>query len=99
MGREFIDDVVLVAVQLWPNDALSELENNSPEEQEELRRLAWSVRRMLEFTYGEDRFGGYWLLGARFLIPAVLEIARVWWRRRKDNRAKVAIWRRKWTHE
>lgn len=99
MGREFIDDIVIAAVQFWPNEELSKVDAGSPEEQAELRRLAWSVRRVLEFTYGQERFQGYWLLGARFLIPAVLEIVRVWWRRRKDNRAKIAIWRRKWTNE
>lgn len=99
IGRELIDDVVIAAVQFWPNEELSQIEADSEAEQAELRKVAWSVRRVLEFTYGQERFQGYWLLGARFLIPAVLEITRIWWRRRKDNRAKIAIWRRKWTNE
>lgn len=99
VGRELVNDIVLAAVQFWPNDELSESATGSAEEATEMRRVAWSVRRVLEFVYGYDRFQGYWLMGAKSILSMVLEIIRMWWRRRKDNRAKITIWRRKWIHE
>ena len=99
VGRELVNDIVLAAVQFWPNDELSEAATGSAEEATEMRRVAWSVRRVLEFVYGYDRFQGHWLTGAKSVLSMVLEIIRMWWRRRKDNRAKIAIWRRKWIHE
>ena len=99
VGREFVGDIVLAAVQFWPNDELSQTANGSVEEATEMRRVAWSVRRVLEFVYGRDRFQGFWLMGAKSVLSMVLEIIRMWWRRRKDNRAKITIWRRKWLYE
>lgn len=99
VGRELVNDIVLAAVQFWPNDELSESATGSAEEATEMRRVAWSVRRVLEFVYGYDRFQGYWLMGAKSVLSMVLEIIRMWWRRRKDNRAKITIWRRKWIYE
>ena len=99
VGRELVDDIVLAAVQFWPNEELSQADPGSQEEATEMRRVAWSVRRVLEFIYGYDRFQGYWLMGAKSVLTMVLEIIRMWWRRRKDNRAKITIWRRKWIHE
>ncbi len=99
VGRELVNDIVLAAVQFWPNDELSQTNPGSEEEATEMRRAAWSVRRVLEFVYGHDRFQGYWLMGAKSVLSMVLEIIRMWWRRRKDNRAKITIWRRKWLHE
>lgn len=99
VGRELVNDIVLAAVQFWPNEELSQADAGSPEEATEMRRVAWSVRRVLEFVYGRDRFQGYWLMGAKSILSMVLEIIRMWWRRRKDNRAKITIWRRKWIYE
>lgn len=96
VGRELVNDIVLAAIQFWPNEELSQADTGSPEEATEMRRVAWSVRRVLEFVYGYDRFQGYWLMGAKSVLTMVLEIIRMWWRRRKDNRAKITVWRRKW---
>jgi hypothetical protein len=41
----------------------------------------------------------YWTVGLRTLIPNAVEIIYDWWRRRKDNRAKIITWRRKWVVE
>ena len=99
VGRELVNDIVLAAVQFWPNVEVSEAATGSEAEATEMRRVAWSVRRVLEFVYGYDRFQGFWLMGAKSVLSMALEIIRMWWRRRKDNRAKITIWRRKWTHE
>lgn len=96
LGQEFISDIVLLAVQQWPAEELSQAAPDTPEEAEAIRSLQWDIRRMAEFIYGEERFAGFWLLGARAVIPLVVEVIRKWWRRRKDNRAKIGIWRRRW---
>lgn len=99
LGREVIDDIVILAVQFWPNEELSSTVPDTEAEAELLRSTAWAIRRVLEFVYGEVRFQGVWLLGANVMVPKILDLMLAWWRRRKDNRAKVAIWRRKWTNE
>ena len=96
VDREFMDDLVLIAIQQWPSDELSQATPGSAEEADAMRQVQWDIRRIMEFTYGQERFNGYWLLGARTLIPQAVEVVRQWWRRRKDNRAKVSIWRRRW---
>jgi hypothetical protein len=96
LDREFVDDIVLAAVQQWPSDELSEAEPGSAEEADAIRSLQWDVRRILEFVYGQERFAGYWLLGGKQMIPQVAGVMLSWWRRRKDNRAKIGVWRRRW---
>lgn len=96
VGREIVDDAVMLAVQQWPAEELSMVDAKSPQEVALLHRTMWDVRRMLELLYGSERFLGYWLVGMRALLPHLIDVVRVWWRKRKDNRAKVAIWRRKW---
>jgi hypothetical protein len=96
LDQEFVDDLVLIAVQQWPSDELSQASPGSEEEADLIRRLHWDIRRLLELTYGQERFNGYWILGARTVIPQAVEVMLKWWRRRKDNRAKIGIWRRRW---
>ena len=96
VGREAVDDAVMIAVQQWPSDELSKTASKSPEEMVLLHKLAWDVRRMMELLYGTERFLAFWLVGFRYLLPQMIDVMRGWWRRRKDNRAKVIIWRRKW---
>lgn len=99
VGREVVDDIVMLAVQQWPVAEMSEAKDKPEAEAALMHRLAWDVRRMAELLYGQDRFVGIWIVGLKALLPHVLEIMRTWWHRRKDNRAKIVIWRRKWTNE
>lgn len=99
LDREVVDDIVLLAVQQWPIEQFSSVEPGSQEEHVVLHAVAWDVRRMIELLYGHDRFVGYWLIGMRVLLPYTLEIMLKWWRKRKDNRAKIILWRRKWVNE
>ena len=96
VGREAVDDAVMIAIQQWPSDELSQTASKSPEEMVLLHKLAWDVRRMMELLYGVERFLAFWLVGFRYLLPQMIDVMRGWWRRRKDNRAKITIWRRKW---
>lgn len=96
VDREVIDDVVLVAIQCWPVEHLAQTQHGSQEELIVLSVVSADIRRILTFVYGEDRFRGYWLIGLRSLMPQVVSVINGWWQRRKDNRAKINTWRRKW---
>jgi hypothetical protein len=96
VGPEIISDAVMIAVQQWPSEPLSMVDRASPAEADLMHRLGWDIRRMLELLYGYERFVGFWLIGLKTLVPQVIEVIRVWWRARKDNRAKISVWRRKW---
>lgn len=99
IGREMVDDAVLVAVQHWPTESLSECDHNSKEELVLMSDLATDISRILTVVYGDDRYRAVWLLGLRSLIYQTLAVITDWWRRRKDNRAKMTTWRRKWVIE
>lgn len=99
IDREVAHDAVIVAVQCWPVELLSQVEAGSAECLRALNTLVNDIRRILSCVYGTDRFRAYWAVGLRTLIPNAVEIIYDWWRRRKDNRAKIITWRRKWVVE
>ena len=96
VGREAVDDVSLLAIQLWPVEELCQTDRCSKEEVVILADLACDIRRIMCFVYGVDAFEGLWLIGMRQIMPQLLDNMVDWWRRRKDNRAKVVLWRRRW---
>ena len=98
VGKDVIDDIVTIIVQQWPAEELSERARNSEQETELMLALIWDVRRMAALLYGDVRFDALLNSGLSTLIPAAVEVTRVWWRHRKTNRAKVGIWRRKWSN-
>lgn len=99
VDREMIDDVVLAAVQFWPVEHLAQTQPGSQEEAIVLSVLSKDIRRVLQFVYGDERFQGYYLIGLRTLIPQSVNVINQWWQSRKDNRAKINTWRRKWVVE
>ena len=96
VDKESIYDCILVAIQLWPVERLSQIEPGTIEEAEVLADMTYDIHRMLNFIYGEERWLGYRIIGIDCLLPELIAIMCYWWRRRKDNRAKIILWRRKW---
>ena len=96
VDEESIHDCILVAIQLWPVEKLSQAEPGTMEEAEALLETVISIHRVLDFVYGANRWLGYRIIGIDCLLPEMLAIMCHWWRRRKDNRAKIILWRRKW---
>lgn len=96
VDREAINDVILVAIQFWPVELIAQTQAGTPEEAVVLNVLSQDIRRVLRFVYGDDRFQGYYTIGLRTLIPQTVAIISQWWHSRKDNRAKINTWRRKW---
>lgn len=97
VGQEMIYDAVIVAVQLWPVEHLAQSEKD--QEAVVLNVLCRDVQRILRCLYGEERFQGYWILGMQRMLPVLIDVMHDWWKRRKDNRAKLGLWRRKWVIE
>lgn len=95
-GREVVSDLVALAVQEWPVEALSTVEPGSKEEAKALRDAAVSIKRQAEFMYGQKRFAGLWVIALQILIPIIVQKMLEWWRRRKDNQRRLLSWRRKW---
>jgi hypothetical protein len=99
VGQEMVQDCIILVVQFWPAEELSQMDAASLEEANTLYALEKDVLRSLAFIYGEDRYEGYMRLGLRQVLKAIIEITRHWWRRRKPNRAKINVWRRKWVSD
>ena len=96
VDQESIFDCVLVAIQHWPVEKLSQAEPMTIEEADCLADVAMDVHRVLSCVYGEERWEGYRIIGIDVLLPELLAVMCHWWRRRKDNRGKIILWRRKW---
>lgn len=95
-GEEVVFDIVALAVTEWPSEALSQADPESLEEFNALRTLILSIKRQAEFMYGQKRFAGLWLAILQMLIPMIVQAILDWWRQRKDHRARLLMWRRKW---
>ena len=95
-GREVVFDLVSLAVQEWPSDLLSQVQPGSKEEGDILRGVVSDIKRQAHVLYGEKRFGSLWIIVLQFVIPIIVEIVLEWWRSRKLNRGKIALWRRRW---
>ena len=97
VGQEIVYDAILLAIQFWPVEPLSQVE--SKQEPVVLNVLCRDIRRVLCVLYGEERLQGYWILGMHALAPEIVRVIHGWWKRRKDNQAKIVMWRRKWVVE
>lgn len=95
-GREVVADLVALAIQEWPADLLSQADPGSKEEREAVRSLLVSMKRQAEFMYGQKKFAGLWVIALQILIPIIVRVIMDWWRKRKDNRRRLLMWRRKW---
>jgi hypothetical protein len=96
IDKEMLDDVIMTAIQVWPIDTLAQTEKQSKEELVALSDVCADIKRILSFVYGESRFNGYWRIGLDTLMPQTVSIMCEWWKTRKDNRAKLRLWRKKW---
>ena len=96
VGQEAVTDCVILIVQFWPSEELSQTDPKSAEERQVLALLKRDVIRVFSLIHGEERSEGYMRLGLSTMVDWLIELTRNWWRRRKSNRGKVTIWRRKW---
>lgn len=98
-GREAVFDTVMVLVQEWPDDMLAHTKSGDTGEVIAKGELEKSVRRHLTLTYGEKKFGTLWIVALQILLPIIIDLLLDWWRRRKDHRGWLRMWRRRWVSE
>lgn len=100
-GREVVNDLVAAAVQEWPDDQLSQSTSGDELEIATLTELRKTVTRHMQLMYGEKASGEYgmiWLIVLQIVLPIVIDKILEWWRKRKENRGRIRIWRRKWVN-
>lgn len=98
-GKEAVYDLVAVAVQEWPDELLSQSSPGDEIEVTALDKLRKNIDRHMELTYGsKDEYGMIWIVLLQILGPIVINLILEWWRKRKENRGRIRIWRRKWVN-
>ncbi len=97
-GKEAVFDVVAIIVQEWPDIVLAEAKSGGPAELIAMKELAKTVKRHMALVYGDKDFGTVWLIALQILLPLIVDLTLKWWRRRKEHRGRLRMWRRKWVN-
>lgn len=93
VGKERLDDLVLMAVTEWPTDWLMQCERGSAEEEKVLAATTERVGRTYEAVRGgEKRYGFFWAFVLSAVVSAVVQYVLEWWLHRSANRVKMAAW-------
>ena len=98
-GREIVDDLITVLVQLWPAEFLAACERGSTGDSVCMESLAKDSERLLTVIYGDDRYRVMWMLAMNVMTHKAINLMNDWWRRRKGNRVKLEEWRKNWVTE
>lgn len=99
IGEEAVGDIVMIAVQFWPVEALSASADGSSEQADVLRKLCEDVVRVMGFVWGEERYKAFSLLGVEPMIAIVISVIHEWWKGNKARRGHLNNWRRNWIVE
>lgn len=98
VGRTVVNDLINVLVQEWPDEQLSGLNPENYAGSQPLVDLTKSVRRHLRLVYGSADFDSMLLIAIQILLPILITQLLDWWKRRKENRARLRRWRRGWVN-
>ena len=98
-GKEIVDDLVLVLVQLWPDTYLEACDRGSSGDTVCMESLAADSERLMTVLYGDDRYRVMWMLAMNLITHKTINLMNDWWRRKKANRAKLEEWRKNWVTE
>jgi hypothetical protein len=96
VGREAVFDVVSALVQEWPDEQLSGLNPEDMAGSKAIADLHRSAKRHMRLVYGSAKFDSMWILALQILLPIIINQLLDWWKRRKDNRARLRRWRKRW---
>jgi hypothetical protein len=97
-GKEAVFDAVSAAIHEWPDEALSAARAGGDDEMASMLQLSHSVKRHMALVYGDKKFGSVWIVALQILLPIIVDLILKWWRRRKEHRARLRMWRRKWVN-
>lgn len=97
-GKEAVFDAISAAVHEWPDEDISGFSAGSDQEMASMLKLSRSVRRHMALVYGDNKFASIWVPALQILLPLIVDLILKWWRRRKEHRARLRMWRRKWVN-
>lgn len=93
VGRERLNDLVLIAVTEWPIEPLMSASRGSSEEEKLLDATTKRVTATYEALRGsEQNYGFFWTLILSAAISAIVQHVLEWWLSRSANRVKLAGW-------
>lgn len=93
VGKERLNDVVLIAVTEWPIEPLMAAGRGSVEEEKILDATTKRVTATYEALRGsEETYGFFWTLILSAAISAIVQHILEWWLSRTANRVKMAGW-------
>jgi hypothetical protein len=96
VGRDRVDDLVMVAVEQCPVEFIAHVDPGSGEEEVVSRAWGQSIKRGYCLLYGDDaEFGPiFWLLISPVLQMIVKRLLEWWWESPK-HRVLMAGWKRR----
>lgn len=93
VGKERLNDIVMMTVTEWPITQLTSAVRGSAAEEKILDGVAQSVAMTYESVRGSDkRYGFFWAFVLSSVISAIVQLVLQWWLSRAANRAKMAAW-------
>ena len=93
VGRERLNDLVLIAVTEWPIEPLMSASRGSAQEEKILDATTKRVTATYEALRGaEQNYGFFWTLILSAAISAIVQHIFEWWLSRSANRVKLAGW-------
>lgn len=93
VGRERLNDIVLMAVTEWPVEPLIRSSRGSVEEEKALQDTVRRVGRTYEAVHGSEKtYGFFWTFVLSAAISAIVGHILEWWLSRASNRVKMAGW-------
>lgn len=97
-GHNRVFDIVTVAVQEWPEEAILSCQSGETAEVQALQQLASSCKRHLAFAYGEPM----WDEWADTLGPVIWQVTWIilqWYRQKPDSPKSLSRWKANWVHK
>lgn len=93
VGKERLNDMVLMAVTEWPIQALMDCGRGTADEEKILDDTARRVGMTYESVRGsEPRYGFFWTFVLSSVVSAIVQVVLQWWLSRAANRMKMAAW-------
>lgn len=93
VGKERLNDLVLMAVTEWPIEPLVSCRRGSDIEEKILDGVTKSVGRTYESVHGgEKAYGFLWAFVLSSVVSAIIQLVLQWWLSRAANRIKMAAW-------
>lgn len=93
VGKERLNDIVLMAVTEWPIEPLMACGRGGDVEEKLLDGVSASVSRTYESVHGSDkRYGFLWAFVLSSVVSAIVQLVLEWWLSRPANRVKMAAW-------